>query len=541
MPNKLNEMEKIKPVILIILDGCGIAPASVGNAIALADTPNFNSYWNSYPHGEAAAHGEAVGLEDSEKSGSEAAHENIGAGRVVAQDSRRISESIEDGSFFANPALIGAIENLKKTKNSALHLMGLLSSSDSPHSKPKHLKALLELARRHRVKNVYLHLFTDGRDSPPKSAKYFLEELLDYMNDLKVGKIATIGGRVYGMDRSKRWDRLIKAYDAIVLGKGETAADPFEAVDKAYKKGLSDEFVLPAIITGSKNQPVSLIKDGDSVVFFHLRSDRARQFAKLFILDRIEGAERERILKNLFFVAFTNFGPDLPVITAFPSLPIKNSLTYALKGLKQLYIAEMEKFAHVTYFFNGGYADPIAGEARIVVQSDSVLDYTDNPKMSAKEVADVIVNNIKFNVYDFITANFANLDMVGHTGSIPAAIKAAEEVDFHIGRIVKKILEKDGTAIIAGDHGNAEEMLDLQTEKTSTSHSKNPVPVILINKKWEKNPIIFKDVKLCDIAPTIIDLFNRKKPEEMTGRSLLKNTAEETANLLLPEIEKNML
>lgn len=530
---------KLKSVILIILDGYGLAPASEGNAISLAHIPNLGNYWNNYPHGAIEACGEAVGLEKSETSGSETAHENIGAGRIVIQDSCRISKSIDDGSFFVNAALAGAIENLKKSKDASLHLMGLLSSSDSPHSKPKHLKALLELARRHGIKNVYLHLFTDGRDSPPKSAKKFLEELNEHMENIGVGKIATIGGRVYGMDRVKRWDRLLKAYDAMVLGKGETASNSFEAVDKAYEEGLSDEFILPTVIVDDKNQPVSLIKEGDSVIFFHLRSDRARQFTKLFTLEDFKEVKREKVLKNVFFVAFTDFGPDLPIRTAFPSMPIKNSLTVVLKGLKQLYISEIEKFAHVTYFFNGGFADPIAGEARIVLQSDSVLNYKDNPKMSAEEVADVIINNVKFNVYNFIAVNFANLDMVGHSGSIPATIKAAEEIDLQVGKVIKEILEKDGSAILVGDHGNAEEMLDLKTGKTSTSHSKNPVPVILINKKWEGNPIILKNAMLRDIAPTIIDLFGREKPEEMTGESLIKQLKNQTLIFGLEESDND--
>jgi len=516
-------MHQEKPVILIILDGWGIAPKTKGNAIALAKTTHLDSFFKEYPNGKLIAHGEAVGLKKNEMSGSETAHENIGAGRIVVQDSRRISESIEDGSFFNNSVLLGAIENLNKSKKSALHLMGLLNGNDSPHSKLWHLKALLELAKRHHIENVYLHLFTDGRDSSPKGARKFLEELEEYMKKLGVGKIATIGGRFYGMDRSKRWERLLLAYDAIVAGKGETARNPLEAIEKAYKKGLTDEFILPTVIVDNKNKPIAKVKDNDSVIFFHFRSDRARHFTKLFVLEDFNEVKRKKVLNNLFFVAFTNFGPDLPVRTAFPSISIKKTLPFALKGLRQLYIAEMEKFAHVTYFFNGGYADPVANEARIVVQSDSTVNYKDNPKMSAKELADVISSNIKFNVYDFILVNFANLDMVGHTGDVLAAKKAAEEVDKRTGEIVKAILEKDGTAIIIGDHGNAEEMVDPQTGEISTSHSKNPVPVIVINNQWKnKNPKKIKDGKLCDVAPTVLDLFGREKPKLMTGKSLIK-------------------
>ncbi|MFH1175639.1 MAG: 2,3-bisphosphoglycerate-independent phosphoglycerate mutase [bacterium] len=508
-----------KPVALIILDGWGAASKGKGNAVALANTPNLDNFFKKFPCGEIIAHGEAVGLEKDETSGSETAHENLGAGRIVIQDSRRISESIHDLSFFSNSALLGAIENLKNKKNS-LHLMGLLSGNNSPHSKIWHLKALLELAKRHHTEKVFLHLFTDGRDSCPKSAKSFVEEIENYMKKLGTGEVATIGGRLYGMDRAKRWERLIKAYDAITLGKGEFAENALEAIEKAYKKGSADEFILPTVILKNK-KPVAKIKDGDSVIFFHFRSDRARNFTKLFVSDDIENAKRKKKLKDLFFVAFTDFGPDLSVRTAFPSLPVKNSLPFALKELRQLYIAEMEKFAHITYFFNGGYANPVANEARIVVQSDSVENYKDNPQMSAKELADVITSNIKFDVYDFIAVNFANLDMVGHTGCIAAAKKAAEEVDLQAGKIVEAILEKDGTAIIVGDHGNAEEMLD-KNGKISTCHSKNPVPVILINKKWKDKKMKMDRGLLSDIAPTIIDLFGVKQPKEMTGKSLLK-------------------
>jgi len=518
--------QKRKPVVLMILDGWGIAPPSDGNAIYLANTPTIDRLWQKYPHGEVRAYGEAVGLEKEGRSGSETAHENIGAGRVVIQDSRRISESIESGSFFSNQVLLGAIEHIKKTEGSSLHLMGLLSCDDSPHSKMKHLKALLELAKKKRIKNVYLHLFTDGRDSPPKSAKRFIRELLGYIDEIGVGEIATIGGRFYGMDRSKRWERLIVAYNAMVLGKGEVAKNAFEAVDNAYKQGITDEYILPTVIVNEKGKPRAVIKDGDSVIFFHFRSDRARQFTKLFAQEKFNEIKRKKILKKLFFVAFTNFGPDLSVRTAFPSLPIKNTLPVVLGDLRQLYIAETEKFAHVTYFFNGGYADPIKGEARVIIQSDDTVNYKDNPKMSAKELTDVVVGNIKFDVYDFITLNFANLDMVGHTGCIPAAIKAAEEVDRNAARIIKAVLEKDGAAVIIGDHGNADEMLDPETKESHTCHSKNPVPVIIVGNKWEGNATIIKDAKLCDIAPTILAIFGIKKPKEMTGHNLLKQIKE---------------
>jgi len=519
--------KKKKPVVLVILDGWGIAPAGEGNAIYLADTPVMDKLWKEFPHAKVEACGEAVGLKKNETSGSETAHENIGAGRIVVQDSCRITESIEDGSFFNNTALLGAIKNLNKNKKSALHLMGLLSSNDSSHSRQKHLKALLEFAKKNRVKNVYLHLFTDGRDAPPKSAKEFLRKLSDMIQDIGVGEIATIGGRFYGMDRSKNWNRLLLSYNTMILGKGITAKNAFTAVDQAYNSGVTDEYIIPTVIVDDNKKPIATINDGDSVIFFNLRSDRARQFTKLFVLDKIEGVKRKKTLKNLFFVAFTNFGPDLPIRTAFMTLPIKNTLPFILSDLKQLYIAEMEKFAHVTYFFNGGYANPIGNEARIVIQSKDVDSYKDSPKMSSKEIGEVIFGNVKFDVYDFIAVNFANLDMVGHTGDIKAAIKAAEYVDRVVNQIVQIVLEKDGTVIIVGDHGNADEMLDVNTGEIMTNHSKNPVPFILVNNKWQGKNKLLKDIKLCDIAPTIIDLFGINKPAEMTGKSVLEQLPEE--------------
>lgn len=522
----MTENKKKKPVVLMILDGWGIAPPGRGNAIYLANTPVIDKLWKEFPHAKVEACGEAVGLQKNKTSGSETAHENIGAGRIVVQDSRRITESIEDGTFFNNTALLGAIKNISKNKKTALHLIGLLSSNDSSHSRQKHLKALLEFAKRNRVKNVYLHLFTDGRDAPPKSAKQFLRKLSDMIQNIGIGEIATIGGRFYGMDRSKNWDRLMLSYNAMVLGKGATAKNAFDAVDQAYDKELTDEYITPTVIVDNNKRPIATIKDNDSVIFFHLRSDRARQFTKLFVLDKIEGVKRKKTLKNLFFIAFTNFGPDLPIRTAFATSPIKNTLPFVLGGLKQLYIAETEKFAHVTYFFNGGYANPIGNEARIVIQSKDVDSYKDSPEMSSKEIGEVIVGNIKFDVYDFITVNFANLDMVGHTGDIKAAIKAAEYVDHVVNQIVQIVLEKDGTVIIIGDHGNADEMLDVNTGEIMTNHSKNPVPFIIINNQWQGENKLLENVKLCDVAPTIIDLFELKKPAEMTGCSVLNQLHE---------------
>lgn len=522
-------MKLKEPYILIILDGWGIAPPSKGNAITQAETPNMDEFWTDFPHTKLCATGKCVGLSLNEMGGSEAGHLNLGAGRIIKQDSEYISEAIEDGTFFKNPVLIKALDHVKVHK-SKLHLMGLLSSKDSPHSDPTHLAALLTLAKNNNLKKIYLHLFTDGRDTLPRSALKYLKKLKTTLKKIGVGEIASICGRYYAMDRTKNWARLHRAYQAIAdgLANGEGGKEKKviaaeEAIKEAYEEGLKDEFILPTVIVDKKGIPLAKVETNDSVVFFNLRSDRARQFSKLFVLEKVDGIKRKFPKPlNLFFVALTDFGPDLPIKTAFPSRRIKKPLPLVLKNLKQLYITETEKYAHITYFFNGGSSCPLAGEKRICIPSPMVSSYDQIPEMSAKEITRVVIKNIKENICDFITINFANGDMVGHTGNLAAAIKAVEFVDKCIGKITDAVLRKNGVVFITADHGNADEMIDPKTGKALTMHSKNPVPFIIINGQTSRKFSLRKKGILGDLAPTILEVMGIEKPREMTGHSLIK-------------------
>lgn len=526
-------LEKRKPVILMILDGWGIALPSKGNAVALADTPVFDKLYNNYPNTLLNATGKAVGLEENEASGSEAGHMNIGSGRIVIQDSTYISENINQGKFFYNPRLRRAINHANHYR-SKLHLLGLLSGNDSPHSKMDHLLALLVMSKKLHVKEVYLHLFTDGRDTLPRSALRYLKELEKIMSSVGIGKIASISGRYWAMDRAKHWDRLFHAYDALVNGKGLRAKSAEEAIRDAYNKGMTDEFIEPTVITkrtvdknDRKNimeEPIAKIEDNDAVIFYNLRSDRARQFTKFFVSDDIDHFNgRENKLKNLFFAAMTDFGPDLAVQTAFPGQEIEMTLPVVFKNIRQLYIAESEKYAHITYFFNGGFANPVGGEDRIMIESPNVSSYDQKPEMSAYEINKVIADTLKNDIYDFIAVNFANADMLGHTGNIGAAIRGIEAVDKCVGDIISIIKEKNGIAFITADHGNADEMMDLKTGEILTMHSKNPVPFIIAtdDKELSVKMKLRRDGVLGDIAPTILDLMGIGKPKEMTRESLI--------------------
>jgi len=512
------------PTILVILDGWGIAPASKGNAITLAKKPTLDRLSGIYPSTTLCATGVCVGLEDHKMSGSEAGHMNIGAGRIIAQDSSIISESIQDKSFFLNPALIGAIHHAQKS-NSNLHVMGLMGNSDSPHSDPEHFRAVLELAKKHDIKEVYCHLFTDGRDSYPKSALEHLKYYKQIIAEESIGKIATLSGRFYAMDRAKNWSRLTKAYDAMVFARGEKANSPEEAIERAYKNNLTDEYLLPTVIV-EQGEPMAKIGENDSIVFFNLRSDRARQFSKLFIAIDKESIIKDNMpiidkIKNLYFVAMTDFGPGLDEHTAFPELSILATLPMVLGSLKQLYIAESEKFAHVTYFLNGGYADPVDEEDRVMIPSPETESYALSPEMSAGKITDNVLKYIQEDKYDFIAVNYANADMVGHTGDLPATIKAVEFLDEQLGRLVPEVLQRGGNVIITADHGNADDMIDAESDQPNTFHTKNPVPFLLVSDK-------FKDKKLRDggvlgnIAPTILDILGIEKPELMVEKSLLK-------------------
>lgn len=513
--------------VLIILDGWGIAPPSEGNAISLAKTPFLDEVFKKYPFTTLEASGEDVGLDDNQMSGSEAGHMNIGAGRVVAQDSHFISESIKNKSFFQNPVLVGAVRHTKINKGN-FHIMGLMSDVDSPHSNPEHFRALLQLAKSNGISEVYCHLFTDGRDSYPKSALSQLKNFQEIMRQESIGKIATISGRFYAMDRAKNWKRLALAYDAIVFSRGQKVSSPEEAIESAYKNNLTDEYILPTVIV-EKGMPIASLRKNDSMIFYNLRSDRARQFSKLFV-----AVNRERVLaddmpiidhlENLYFVAMTDFGPDLDIHTAFPGRTLKATLPMALGGKKQMYIAESEKYAHITYFFNGGYPDPVDGEDWFMLPSPIVDSYVNCPQMSAEEIADKTVAAIKNNKYDFIAINFANADMVAHTGDIKATIEAVEFVDRQVEKIVTEILKVDGNVVITADHGNAEVMVDKvnKEKREHTFHTKNVVPFAIIGEKF-KNKKLKKGGVLGNIAPTILDIMEVKKPKEMNLGSLIED------------------
>ena len=509
--------------ILIILDGWGAAPKNKGNAIELAKKPFFNNLIRKYPNTALNATGLAVGLSENERSGSEAGHFNIGAGRIIRQDSQIIREDIESGKFFKNPRILRAINHaLAEKKN--LHFIGLLSELDSPHSDPDHLYSLLKLAKQKKVKQVYLHLFTDGRDTYKKRALVFLKDLRAKIKEIGIGEIATIGGRYYGMDRVKHWDRLQRAYDAMVLGEGNKSNSVEKVIENTYKQGLTDEFISPTVIINNKNNPIVKIKDNDAIIHFNVRGDRARQFTKLFVLDDISGYEnRSHKLKDIFYCTLTDFGPDLPVQVAYSSQAVKNTIPYVLKNSKQLYIAEAEKYPHITYFLNGGHKNPIGGENRQQVMSPNVFSYDQQPEMAAADITKVITSNIEYSVYDFIAVNYANADMVGHTGNLKATIIAVEFLDKCLKQVIEKILESGGTAIVTADHGNADEMIDLKTGEEMTMHSKNPVPFIIAKNEFRKENLKLKNNGvLGNVAPTLLDVLKIEKPEEMVLGSLVE-------------------
>lgn len=512
-------------MILIILDGWGISKPSRGNAITLSKTPNLDKMIKDYPNTKLCAYGKCVGLPPTQDGNSEAGHINIGAGRVVEQDAVKICKTINNGTFFKNPAFLEAIRHVEKNK-SALHLMGMLSNGMSAHSDPDHLLALITLARGYNVKKVYLHLFTDGRDSPQYAALKLIESV--QRSYLINERVATVMGRFYAMDRKKKWGRAEKAYDALVLGRGKTAKSPQDAITKAYNSGENDEFIQPYVIESNGRQ-LPRINDGDSVIFFNLRSDRARQLAKVFVqydFNKINpGAfKRKKVLKDLKFVAMTDFGPDLDgILSAYPSADLKATLPMALRDLKQLYIAEKEKHSHITYFFNGGYARPVAGESRIILESPDVRSYDETPAMNSAGLTDAVIADLKGKKHDFTVLNFAAPDMVAHTGNLQAGIECCKHIDKHLNRIVNAYLEHEGTAIITADHGNIEEMINLETGEINTEHSSNPVPFIIVNKKLKNKIKLKKEGILGDIAPTALELMGREKPKEMTGRSLIKN------------------
>lgn len=510
------------PLALVILDGWGQAPAGSGNPISLASTPFWDVLINDYPSTTLFASGGAVGLPKGQCGNSEAGHMNLGAGRVVEQDSVIISKDIVRGSFFRNPSFLGAVERVKKNRSS-LHCIGLLSGYQSPHMDPNHLEALILFAEKQGLKNVFLHLFTDGRDSYHYAGLEFLEKLIKERE--KFVHVVTMMGRLY-LDRKKNWKRSKAAWEAMVLGRGLKFKSAREAITQAYQRRQTDEFITPSVIVDQKGKPRGLIKDSDAVIFFNLRSDRARQLTKVFVqkdfTKKNPGSFKlAKVFSNLYFVAMTDFGPDLSkVITAYPSITIKETLPYCLSKLRQLYIAESEKYAHVTYFFNGGLAKPVAGEARESLPSPHVDSYASTPAMRVPDLTKKIIS--KLSSYDFICTNFSSPDMIGHTGDITAAIQAVQIVDDNLQKLAISLLKHNGTLIVTGDHGNIEEMIDKHTGEINTQHSFYPVSFIVFGKKFKGKKLKkISENKLADVAPSILDILNIKKPDSMTGRSLL--------------------
>lgn len=507
-----------KPTVLMILDGFGLNEKTEGNAVAQADTPVLDKLMKDYPFVKGYASGLAVGLPDGQMGNSEVGHLNMGAGRIVYQELTRISKEIEDGDFFKNEALLAAVDNCKKN-HSDLHLFGLVSDG-GVHSHNTHIYGLLELAKKEGLENVYVHCFMDGRDTAPSSGKGFIQELVDKMQEIGVGQIATISGRYYAMDRDNRWDRVEKAYLALTKGEGVKASDPVAAMQASYDDEKTDEFVLPTVIE-KDGKPVAAVKDNDSIIFFNFRPDRAREMTRVFCCDDFDGFDRGP-RKQVKYICFTEYDVTIPnKEIAFEKVELDNTFGQflAANGKTQARIAETEKYAHVTFFFNGGVEEPNKGEERILVKSPKVATYDLQPEMSAPAVCDKLCEAIRSQNYDVIIINFANPDMVGHTGVMEAAKKAVEAVDACVGRAVEALLEVDGQMFLCADHGNAEQLIDYETGVPFTAHTTNPVPFVLIN--YDPAYTLKEGGRLADIVPTMIEMMGMEKPAEMTGESLL--------------------
>lgn len=509
-------MEKRK-VLLMILDGWGEGKHDHSNAIYTAGAPFIDSLRAKYPMSHLLTCGEAVGLPDGQMGNSEVGHLNMGAGRIVYQDLTKITKAIQDGDFFENPELLKACQNAKEN-GTALHMFGLVSDG-GVHSHNTHIYGLLELAKRQGLSKVYVHCFLDGRDTPPASGKDYVQELVNKMAEIGVGEVASVMGRYYAMDRDNRWDRVEKAYNALVKGEGLTAEDPVQAVQQSYDKDETDEFVVPTVVL-KDGAPTATIQNGDSVIFFNFRPDRAREITRTFCDDEFTGFDRGERIKTTY-VCFTEYDVTIPnKSVAFVKTEITNTFGefLAANHMTQARIAETEKYAHVTFFFNGGVEEPNEGEDRILVKSPKVATYDLKPEMSAYEVCDKLVEAIKSDKYDVIIINFANPDMVGHTGVEAAAIKAVEAVDECVGKTVDAIKEVNGQMFICADHGNAEQLIDEETGEPFTAHTTNQVPFILVNAEGYG---LREGGCLADIAPTLIELMGMEQPKEMTGKSLL--------------------
>lgn len=530
---------KQRPVVLMVLDGFGLSDEHEANAVYMAKTPVIDKLMAECPFQKGYASGLAVGLPDGQMGNSEVGHMNIGSGRIIYQDLTLITKYIEDGVFFKNEDLLRAINNCKE-KNSDLHIWGLLSDG-GVHSHNTHLYALLELCKKENFERVFIHPFFDGRDTPPASGKDYLQALVDKTKEIGVGKVASLSGRYYAMDRDNNWDRIQLAYDSLVLGEGEKATDPVAAMQASYDKDITDEFVIPTVITDESGKPLSVVKPDDSVIFFNFRPDRAREITKAFCFTDediaaqpgeasdtkcIKYLKRANGYMPLTYVCFKDYDETIPnKYVAFKKEEIVNTFGeyLAKNGLKQLRIAETEKYAHVTFFFNGGIEEPNEGETRTLVPSPAVATYDLQPEMSAPEVSEKLDAAITSGDFDVVVINFANPDMVGHTGVLEAAIKAVERVDACVGGAVEAVKKMNGVLFLCADHGNAEQMVNKETGQPHTAHTTNPVPFILYN--YDPAYTLREGGRLCDIVPTLLEVMGLPQPAEMTGQSLLVKKA----------------
>jgi 2,3-bisphosphoglycerate-independent phosphoglycerate mutase len=518
-----------RPFVLIIMDGWGINPRKEGNAIALARTPNLDKLASKWPHTAVRTSGLAVGLPEGQMGNSEVGHQNIGAGKRVLQDYTRVSESIDDGTFFQNPALLKAIEHVKRN-SSRLHICGLLGNG-GVHAHSSHLEALLRLAEMHDLNEVYIHSFTDGRDSSPTGGVEFMKQLearAREINPKHPAKVATVTGRYYAMDRDNRWDRTGSTYFAMVKGEGQRASSAIEAIQRSYEQNITDEFILPTVIMDD-GHPVATVRDGDALIHYNFRPDRARQLTKAFVMEELphqaEGKfNRGPRLNDLQFVMMTEYEAGLDAAVAFRADEVEMPIARVIseQGLKQFHTAETEKYAHVTYFINGRRETPFPGEDRYLVPSPRVPTYDLQPEMSAAGITETAVERIRSGIYDFVVMNYANADMVGHTGVIDATIKGVEAVDTGVGKVVEATLAMGGGLLITADHGNAEQLIDYETGKPFTAHTTNPVPLYLVVPRLA-DAHLRGDGILADVAPTILQILQIPQPKDMTGRSLLQN------------------
>ncbi len=505
----------MKRVLLCIMDGWGISTDSPKDATKVANTPNMDRFYREEKNIQIYADGEHVGLPDGQMGNSEVGHLNIGAGRIVYQDLTRINKSIKDGDFFTNEKFLNAVDHVRKN-NSSLHMFGLVSTG-GVHSSLDHILALIEFAKQQKLSKVYLHAFLDGRDTPPKSAVNFLETVEAKLKEAGLPPVASVSGRYYAMDRDNRWDRVEKAYNMLLLGEGNQAKSAVEAVKASYEKNVTDEFVEPTVI----DVPNSRIEDNDAIIFFNFRPDRAREISKAINFTDFDGFNRKAVRKNIYYVTFKQYDASFPFPVAFEPQPLTNILGEWLdkKGIKQFRTAETEKYAHVTFFFNGGIDEPNKLETRKLINSPKVATYDLQPEMSAPAVCEEVLKALDNDDYGFVLVNFANPDMVGHTGVMEAAVKACETVDTCVGKIVAKAKEKGVAVVLTADHGNAEYMEDKVTHAPYTAHTTNPVPLFVMNA----GDVELKNTgALCDIAPTVLDIMGVEKPQEMTGESLIK-------------------